>query len=172
MADKVIPAHILRMYAWETLQVNGQLQLINGKVPIIPLEDEPDLADSHMSYIIYGYSENNDARIPEMRRGSLVFRIKARSFGELAVITNVLTRAFEGLDIAAHRINTWKTKDEYANVFKDINFKTTEAIYVEGGYPEDSEGGPLIGVVHIVYTVVIHDGDFMLPNNAQSALWD
>jgi hypothetical protein len=172
MSDKIIPAHVLRLYAWEVLQVNGVLETIDGLVPIIPLEDEPQIADAEKTYIIYGYSENNDARIPEMRRGSLVFRIKARTFHELGPITNALTRAFEGLDIPASRINMWKSKDEYADAFKNINFKTTDAIYVEGGYPEDVEGGPLIGALHITYSCTVDDPSFVLPVNASGGLWN
>jgi len=171
MVDKVIPAHILRLYAWDVLQANGLLETINGLIPIIPLEDEPQVADAQMSYIIYGYGENNDARIPEIRRGSMVFRIKARRFGELGPINNALTRAFQGQDIPAARINQWKAKNSNAAAFANISFKTTESVYVEGGYPEDAEGGPLIGIVHITYSVTIQDPGFVLPTNANHPLW-
>ena len=171
MADKVIPAHILRLYAWDVLQANGLLEEINGLIPIIPLEDEPQIADAQKTYIIYGYGENDDPRMPEMRRGSMVFNIKARRFGELGPITNVLTRAFEGLDIPAARINYWKGKNANASAFANINFKTTSAVYVEGGYPEESEGGPLMGMVHITYSVTVVDPTFVLPVTARNPLW-
>lgn len=169
MASKILPAHIIRLYAWDVLYNNTSMTLINGAVPIIPLEDEPQISDAQETYIIYGYSESNDPRLYEKRRGVVAFRIKARTFGELGQITNSLSRAFENCDISAAQINAWKAAYT-GNIFKDIRFTSLETIYVEGGVADD-EGGPLHGIVNVSYEAIINDPIFTLPTAAQDTLW-
>jgi hypothetical protein len=170
MTTKILPAHIIRLYAWDVLQANTDLQPINGYIPVIALDDEPRVADAQKTYVIYGYSDNNDPRSYEIRRGVVAFNVKARSFSELGQITNALSRAFENCDISAAQVNAWSSLFP-DNPFHGIRFTTLETIYVEGGFPEKSEGGPLHGLVNVSYEVIINDETFVLPANAQNTLW-
>lgn len=170
MITKILPAHIIRLYAWEVLKANTDLAEIDGYVPIIALEDEPKVSDAQKTYLIYGYSENNDPRLYELKRGTVSFRIKARLFGELGQITNALSRAFENCDISAYQVNQWASSNP-DKIFKNIRFTSIEVVYVEGGSPEDSEGGPTDAVLNVAYECVIHDDTFTLPNNADTGLW-
>lgn len=170
MSSKVIPPNIIILYAWEILQLNTSLARINDLVPIIAVEDEPQIADAQQTYLVYGYSENNDPRMVEIRRGIVAFNIKARHFGEVGQITNALTRAFENKDISAAQINAWKATYPN-NIFRNIRFTQTETLYIEGGLPEDTEGGPLHGLVNIAYEVIVSDPTFALPTASQHTLW-
>lgn len=169
MASKILPAHVIRLYAWEVLKLNTSMEVIDNLVPIIAIEDEPQISDAQKTYIVYGYSESNDARLYEKRRGVVAFRIKARRFGELGEITNTLSRAFENCDISAAQVNAWKAEYD-GNIFKDIRFTSIETIYVEGGVPDD-EGGPLHGIVNVSYEAIINDPQFTLPAASQNTLW-
>lgn len=155
--------------------MNTDLEMVhdsdgNALVPILPIEDEPQIADAQKTYIIYGYSENNDARNYEVRRGVVAFNIKARRIGQLGEITNTLSRAFENCDISAAQVNAWSSAYT-GNIFHGIRFGTIETIYVEGGIPETDEGGPLHGLVNVAYEAIIIDNNFVLPSAAHNTLW-
>ena len=152
--NKILHAHVLRVYTWELLKANIGWTEVNGMIPIVPLGDEPRLSDSGKSYIIYGYAEQAPGSTKEVRTGSLTYRIIARTFAELGEITNVITAGFEELDRSAHRVNLWSSNYS-GGAFIGIRFGTLEVTYIEGGEPADQEGGPVDGLLNIEYSYII-----------------
>jgi hypothetical protein len=154
ISDKIIPAHILRLFIWEVLKLNTSMNApVNGLIPILPIEDEPKVADSGKAYIIYGYSENESGNLDQIRRGVFSARIMAPTFGELVEISNVLGTTFESRDIATEAVNQWSSA--YANgALTGIRFTKLITSYIEGGEASDTEGGPVDGVVNISYEYV------------------
>lgn len=149
--------------------MNTSMTTINNMVPVIAIEDEAQIADAQNTYIIYGYSENTDPRMFQIKTGVVSFNIKARTFGELGQIINSLQRAFENCDISATQLNAWKA-NYVGNPFVNMRFVETEVIHVDAT-PENAEGGPMHGVVNISYRVVVQDPEFVLPAAAQHTLW-
>ena len=49
------PAHLMRLWIWNILQKRG-MEKINGLIPVVPVEDHRELAESGMPYIVYGYN--------------------------------------------------------------------------------------------------------------------
>lgn len=153
VTNKILPAHILRLYAWELLDNNTEMVKVNNLVPIIPLGEEPQLADSKLAYLVYGYVENPSTVSKEIKRGTLSFRIIARSFAELGEITNVLVRAFENGDRSANNVNQWSST--YASAaLVGIRFTDLDVTYIEGGNAAVTEGGPTEGLVNVSYSYV------------------
>lgn len=154
---KILPAHILRLYAWELLKNNTDIwspdNLVNGLIPIVPVEDEPKLADAGRSYLIYGFSESPGGSLNEIRQGNIAFRISGRNFAEMGEIINILARGFENLDDSAEAINMWSSLN--ALVSGNIRFTMTDVTYIENSPPE-TEGGPSDGVVNIAFEYVTH----------------
>lgn len=142
--------NILRLYIWDLVKNNVAGQgVINGLIPIVPLEDEPDLADSGKSYFIYGYTENYRNNFP-IRNGAFSLRIVGRDFNELSHITNVLNVAFEDCDLAAANVNSWSSDFAPADL-KGITFTSVELAYVDGGSPGEAEGAKSEGIVTLNY---------------------
>jgi hypothetical protein len=160
VTNKILPAHILRLYAWDLLDHNTDLTTITNStgeqlIPIVPLGEEPELADSKQAYLVYGYVENPATVTKEIKRGTISFRIVARTFGQLGEITNVLARAFENQDRSAANVNLWS--GAYPNgALHGIKFTTLDVTYVEGGDAATSEGGPVEGLVNVGYNYISH----------------
>lgn len=153
VTNKIIPAHLLRLYAWEVLKNNTSIGLIDNLVPIIPISDEPQVRDAGKTYMIYGYTEDSDTDLTEVRGGLFVLRIIGKTFAEVGEITSVLSRAFENEDESAANINLWSSTND---ALVGIRFTNTRINYVEGGTPPDEEGGEIEGQVHIKYRYVTH----------------
>lgn len=165
---KIIPPHILRLYAWEVLELNDALSMIDDYIPVIPIEDEPKLADSGKSYIIYGWAEHPDPNY-EIRRGTFSMRVIGRTFGELGHIINILTRAFEAGDQSAEHVNLWSSSFN-DNQLVGIRFTNLDIGYVEGGSAPEQEGGPSEGLVNVSYRYITHQ-TIQLPEDSLGGLW-
>jgi hypothetical protein len=154
ISDGLVPAHILRLYVWQILQEADALDEINGKVPLIPLEDEPELSDAGMNYIIYGYSENEIANRENIRQGVCAFRVIAQNSNDLSRITAIISRAFENQDIATEAVNIFSTG--YGSALHGLRFTAVKTLYVESATPSDTEGGPVDGAVTLAYRYINH----------------
>jgi hypothetical protein len=153
ITDQIVPAHILRLYTWEVLKEAEALALVNGKNPIIPLEDEPELSDAGKNYIIYGYSENDINRTEYMRQGTMAFRVIAQNSNDLSKITSIIARAFENSDIATEAVNIFSSNFA-GGVLIGLRFTNVKAIYVESADPATSESGPVEGTVSLTYRYI------------------
>jgi hypothetical protein len=154
ISNKVLPAHILRLYTWELMRANLDWTEIDNLIPVVPLEMEPKLVDSGKSYLVYGWAEQSSGRTPEICRGTFSLRIIARSFGELGWIMNTIIRAFDHIDIT-DSLNDWSS-DFSQQSLVGIRFTNLEVTYAEGGNAPTSEGGPTEGLVNIAYNYISH----------------
>lgn len=162
MKNTILAPHILRLYTWELLSQNMNLPTIKGKdgddlIPIVPITDEPDLADSGKSYIIYGFAENQGAGLEQIRNGAFTLRIIAKTFAELGEITTTIARGFENRDRSAAAVNQWSSQfGSPAFPLVGIRFTSLECGYIEGPEPTETEGGPVECVMNIGYQYVTH----------------
>lgn len=170
---KTNPAELLRTYTWEMLRENGVLKLINGLVPVAPIEDVPELRNSEHPYIIYGYSESDQAGY-EIIEGSYAMRIIARNTNELKHISNIVAEAFRGGDETARSVNAWT--DSYTKKYNDsledgldlegIRFTWIHTVLVESPDPSETEGGEVEGSIMVNYRYV--SGDSRKPKTFQT----
>lgn len=167
ISEKIVPAHVLRLFVWEVLKINSNLETVNDLVPIVPLEDEPVLADTGKPYIIYGYAEMDARKSDLNRRGVLSLRIVAPTTAELTSISNILASVFEDRDRATEAVNRWSST---MPALIGIRFTETRVTFVERGEPAESEGGPVNTVVNISYEYIT-DLQITLPGVARGGLW-
>lgn len=144
---------VLIHYTWDALDANDILDKIDGRIPIIPLKDEPKFSNTDSTYIIYGYTEDFYPEPREIRHGNFAMRIRSKSVSDLIKVTNFLTRLFENADMSARPINAWLSDFDVDGVkpFSGINFGYTDVTYIEGGVPGDQQGSDNEGVVNIQY---------------------
>lgn len=147
--DKVIsPVYLLRAYAWALLKANTKMREsdYNGLTPIVPVAEEPDIMEFDKPYLVYGYALDSTGGLYARKTGSMSMAVYSANFRELTTILNVLTTAFERQDEAARDVNNFTGKTPG---FVGIRFGTISVGFVEGGTPEDSEGGRQSGLINI-----------------------
>lgn len=169
ITDKIIPPYIIRLYLWDILREEEALELVSGKVPIIPLEDEPELSDAGKSYAIYGYAENESLDVDAIRRGTFAFRVIATNTGQLDRIQAIVGRAFEDCDIATEGLNRFSTQFGTGELV-GIRFTYAKTAYIANAEPSENESGPVEGVITISYSY-INNLPIPIPSSATGGLW-
>lgn len=155
MADaRIMPAHMLAGYVWDLWRANQPgvdfITAANGKklARIAPLTDEPDLRDADVTYILYGFAENETGKLNVHHTGQFAMRIIATSFNEFTTLSRILAAAFEIEDEAAQNVNWWSsTKPGYDGIM----FTSVCTSFMEGTDAETTEGGKMEGIVSLRY---------------------
>jgi len=138
------------------------MQLINGLIPIQPMDDEPRFHDADAAYVIYGYSEQYSEGLREIRNGIVSFRICARTAAELGGIITTISRAFEEGDTSASYVNGWSST---VPALIGIRFTSLDTTYIEGGEGQSTDGGPVWGMVNVRYRYVTHQKVIQFQSN-------
>lgn len=156
MDPKYIAPYVLRSYTWELLKRNTDLTDDDydadgngdGLIPIVPLGEEPELAQFDKPYIVYGYAESPTGELYAKNNGNMVYVIYSSKFEELGKITNIIKTAFERGDESARDVNEFSST---IGAFVGIRFGTIEVGFLEGGSPEEDEGGRMSAAINIRY---------------------
>lgn len=156
--DEVVsPIYLLRSYTWALLQANDHdtwdTTKYGGMIPIVPLSEEPDLAEYEGPHIVYGYAMHATGSLYIHNEGSLTYAIYDQNFRRLTKTLITLQTAFERQDEAARDVNnyaagvTGSTAESFP--FRGIRFGSIDIGFVEGGSPEDTEGGRQSALINI-----------------------
>lgn len=179
MSPTVDAAYILVDYAWAVLHANESetwsTSNYKNLIPIVPLSEERELSEFSGPHIVYGYAEEGSGGLYARTRGSLTFAVYDQNYRRLSRALNYLRTAFERQDESARDINRFSTyfngtqpvvsrttnpdgspKHEIVTPgvpgqYHGIRFGFTEVAFVEGGTPEDTEGGRQSGLISITY---------------------
>lgn len=148
---EISPVYALRFYAWGVLKRNmadvWDSDKYGGLVPIVPLAEEPDLAEFPGPKIVYEYSlQNNGPEAMYRGRGTLSLAVLDTNFRRLTETLNILEVAFGRFDESARDINAYL---ETTPLTGQVGFGYTQVTFVDGGTPETTEGGNQIGVINI-----------------------
>lgn len=161
ISNRVQPASILRLYIWELLQAHEllskiQVQTPSGPadiLPVIPIEDEPKVANSGKTYIIYGFGENQGGNLNEIKNGAFSIRVVSDSTTEIGEITTTISRAFEDEDKSAANVNAWSSI-AMNGVLIGIRFTWLNVSFISSPEPPDTEGGKGYGIMNISYRYI------------------
>lgn len=166
MDTQYIAPYLLRSYVWKLLQENTNMKAsdYDGMVPIVPLAEEPEIQAFDQPYIVYGFSETPTADVHARRRGNMAFVVYSTNFRELSKITNILTTALNRADESAKDVNEYTST---IDAFVGLRFGFIQVSYVEGGSPEETEGGRQSAVVNVSYEFYV---DY--PITTSFAKWD
>lgn len=154
MNPEVNPAHLLVDYAWGVLKANmptvWTTSKYGGLVPIVPLSEEPELDAYDGPHIVYGYADDATGDLYAQHSGSLTFAVYDQNFRRLGKTMTILKVAFERQDESARDINNFTTT--YLNgAYVGIRFGTVDLAFLEGGTPEETEGGRQSALINIRY---------------------
>lgn len=150
MKSEVIPPFLLIDYIWAVLKKNTDMKESDyeGLVPIVPLSEAPELTQYAKPFIVYGYAESPSHDLWVRRSGNMAFVIYADNFHQLSKITNVISNAFDRADESARDVNVYTST---VPGFIGLRFGAIQLSYVEGGSPEETEGGRVSSAVNIRY---------------------
>ena len=148
----IIPPQLIRQYAWAVLKANDPTTWnearYGGKIPIVPLGEEPDIEQYDGPTIVYEYGETHTQGTMYMRgRGTMSFGIHDTTFRRLARTTNVLKEALGRFDDSARDINAYL--QARGTPWNEISFGYVSLVYVDGGTPAIAEGGSMMAIVAI-----------------------
>lgn len=151
------PAYLLRAYTWALLKRNDSTtwdeSKYGGLEPIVPLNEEPELSEYDGPYIVYGYTTDFAGSNPAAARGSLAYAIYDQNFRRLTKTMNILTTAFEREDEAARDVNAFTSSIPQ---FRGLRFSFIRLGFVEGGTPEETEGGRQSAIITIQYEYYVN----------------
>lgn len=148
---EVSPAYFIRAYAWAVLKANmsdvWDESKYGGMTPIVPVAEEPDLDEYSGPHIVYGYALDATGSLYARNSGSLTFAVYDDNFRRLTKTLNILQAAFERQDETARDINLFTTSKGPSWI--GLRFGTVSVGFVEGGSPEDQEGGRQSALINI-----------------------
>lgn len=150
MKAEIIPAFILIDYIWVVLKKNTDMQEsdYDGLVPIVPLSEAPEFTQYAKPYIVYGYSDTPSSDLWVRRQGNMAFVIYADNFQQLSKITNIMAYTFDRADETAKDVNDYTST---IPAYYGLTFGYIQVSFVEGGSPEETEGGRISSAVNIKY---------------------
>ena len=152
MDEVISPYQLLVDYAWAILKANTNMTEsdYDGLIPIVPLAEVPEIIDSAggKPYLVYGYALDSTQPLPARRLGTMTFACYTTDFRALTRVLNVLSEGFGRSDLSAQDVNRFTSR--FPN-FVGMRFGTINISFVEGGAPEEEEGGNQNGIVSIRY---------------------
>ena len=97
-------------YVWRLLEVKCDWEKIDGIVPIIPAQEQPEIMNSSKPYALYGSSTDyNDGELEPMDVDIIVYLIFAKTSEQADDATEVIKNAFKAFDSASN-ITDWILK--------------------------------------------------------------
>jgi hypothetical protein len=149
-SPELSPIYGLRFYMWQVLKANMPTiwdeDKYGGLVPVVPLAEEPDLAEFSGPKIVYEYTILPTPNTPYRGFGSMSFAVSDTNFRRLTHTLNVIEKAFNRFDESARDINGYLATTPLVG---QLAFGYTEVSFVDGGTPASNEGGNQIGVINI-----------------------
>lgn len=154
-ADSVAPVFVLIDYAYECLATEDNAwhrDNYDGLVPIVPLNEEPELTEFDGPRAIYEYTMSQRGRMYYRGQGNVTFAIRDHSFHRMARALNILDNALGREDESARDVNDFVDYlKETRSIDFDVSFGHFNLNFVESGTGEIEEDGPLTGVISVSF---------------------
>lgn len=161
-AITVAPVYVLIDYAYAVLNANDpevwDKTKYEGLIPIVPLNEEPELSEFSGPRIIYEFSNQETGSMHFRGRGSMTFAIRDHNYRRLTRAMNILQESLGRFDESARDVNefTDALRNRVINpVDFDISFGHIRVSFAESGTPEEEEGGMMVGVVNVSYSYFV-----------------
>lgn len=159
-AITVAPVYVLRSYAWALLKANEpdtwDEEKYGGLVPIVPLNEEPELSEYPGPRIIYEFSNQETGSMYFRGRGSMTFAIRDHNYRRLTRTMNILQEALGRFDESARDVNDYSERLKAATGTDfDISFGHIRTSFAESGTPEEEEGGMMVGIVNVSHSYFV-----------------
>lgn len=160
MKAEVQPAHVLIDYLWDLLSTNDpetwDKTKYDGLVPIVALNEEPELSEFSGPHIVYGYADDGTGTLHARKTGSMTLAIYDNNNRRLGRTMRIITTAFERQDEAARDVNDYSSGIQFGGVkpYIGLTFAYISIGFAESGAPEegeDTEGGNQAALINLRY---------------------
>lgn len=169
MATSNLPVHGLNKYLWSRIEAEGIMKktdyalpdLPGGIVPIVPIEETPDLIriiDAQAGigskpYIVYTWSKENTGPDWFMKTQQVAYAIRSGDDLKLRQLINLFEDLFQDYELAAYRVNQYVYLNG-TNANKEYTFKTISITTLGGQMPAEREAGvnESLITIRITYT--------------------
>jgi hypothetical protein len=148
-------------YAWNILRQENGWTKINGKIPALPTNEQPEFDSQDQPYFLYADSrETGRGDLSPLRMGAinlLIFSKKGTRVVDQALDT--LENAFDRLDESALDINksAYHPGNPRRSVFLDTHLTWTQVTNTLSAKPADSEGGKAQGLIVVRYQFTVNE---------------
>jgi hypothetical protein len=163
----VAPVHVLIDYAYEVLAAGDPTwnkSNYGGLIPIVPLNEEPELADFDGPKAIYEYTMSQRGTMYYRGQGTVTFAVRDYNFHRMGRALNILDNSLGREDESARDVNKFvqwlKTQ---RNIDFDVSFGHIRLNFIESGTGEVEENGPLTGVFSISFDYYLEYPDVTYP---------
>ena len=178
----VSATHIIRLYLWDMMQrfmSDTWVKIDTGqglKIPIIPVQEQPEAQTSDRPYIVYTYDMLSTGDLFQHQIEQAMFSIYSQSSAVVSATTKLMVRLFNKYDITAREINQWlhteagvygksleqqKTGnpdyDTWIDELRNFKFTTVNVAGVAGQQPSPGEAGRLDSLITIELNFVERD---------------
>lgn len=142
-------------FLWHRLEGAGW-QKINGLTPIIESQQEPEILESGMPFIVYNWSYVNQGTFFELSKEQAVFVVYGDQ-SQVRKTVNMIVDLFKRMDWAAEDVNNFIHADldmpvPYLTQIQNFDYKSFSIISATGPDPAVAEDGRHEGVVMIQYS--------------------
>lgn len=164
-----LPVNAVTRFLWTQIEAEGILSktdyattgLPGGVIPIVPIEESPDLLriiDSQagvgsLPYIVYTWTKINTGENWYLKSQDIAYSIRSADDVKTRKLINLFEDLFQDYDAAGRRINSWifsqGTAAHKAYIFKTANIST-----LGGQMPVDVENGvnESLVTIRVTYT--------------------
>lgn len=151
---EVSPTLALRQYVWALLRANDPTTWTEanygGTIPIVPLNEEPELSEFTGPRIVYEYTHPDSGPAYYRQRGNMTLAIRDDNFRRMGKTMNILETAFNRYDESARDVNDYIQRRK-ASLDLGISFGSINVGFSQSGTPETQEGGRMVGIVDIEF---------------------
>jgi len=151
----VAPVFVLIDYAYEVLanaDPSWNKSNFDGLIPIVPLNEEPELTEFDGPRAIYEYTMSQRGTAYYRGQGSVIFAVRDHNFHRMARALNILDNALGREDESARDVNDFvEFLKENRSIDFDVSFGHIRLNFVESGTGEIEEAGPLTGVISVSF---------------------
>jgi len=148
--------YALNSYVWKVLEANLGWVKVKNRVPIVPLNQEPEMMETGKDFIVYGSSKPSAGHLYDHKRVVTSYNIVAGTATALNKIAELLFDVLKRQDDSAADINDWlKTEaGSRAGGHRGVYFTSVRAYAVETVDNDEKEGGWVTTtlIVEMTYT--------------------
>jgi hypothetical protein len=142
--------YAVNRYSWALLNRNLNWQKVNGLVPIIPANQEPEFTQYNAPFMVYGTASEWAGPMWWLQQEQCAYTVYSTSVGEINSAVRVLNETFMRMDEAATDINQFVGKVNTGQ-YDDLHFKTFEVVTAQSAQAAEEEGGRQNGLIVIRY---------------------
>jgi hypothetical protein len=143
----------IRAYLWDLLQDQLSWGEINGVVPIVSPQQQPELTNGTAPFIVYNWSMAQQYA-PQILCEQAAFMVYGDE-GQVNTAVNLIADHLRRWDWSARDVNDYIATLADGDLKKLFDYKTIYVTAASGPDPAEQEGGRVEGMVMIKYDYTI-----------------